>query len=112
MKLVNVVETTDPTVQPSMSLGCDCGCQDESMRERPLATEADLIAAAAPRGEVYGRRIIDLFETHDDVDDCWWCTAPAEVVFSAVQENRLSAVRSFGWGSAEPIPEWDPTLRF
>ena len=105
MKLRNVVEVTDPASITSQDL------PRSKADPRPMETEADLIAAAAPTNSAwsgYGRKLIELLddEAHEYSEtSCSYCvswTASNERDRSAIQHSYLRQFET----------EWDPTIRF
>lgn len=100
------LEVVDPSVQPSLDdtfVG-----QKRILYARPLETEADLIAAAAPPGALEIRYMVteiadDAFEDVHSRGTCSMCNGDKDYV----QEMKRDCEAEL----AEYDVEWDPTIR-
>jgi hypothetical protein len=108
MKLIPLVEVTAPIPASDLIY----------LEGRPMETEADLIAAAAPRGEIYDRRLFSLhLDEHEEAvrspeePICIPCEWSNEQVFGRLQLIRRAELLRLGiYGDDEAIP-YDPTIR-
>lgn len=98
MKLEPAIEVTDPNARSYAG------------RNRPLETEADLIAAAAPYGGGYRRQMAQVLDEdcHAYCSTCTWDTAE---FFVSLNEGRLEMLITEMGYAKDTLPEYDPTIR-
>lgn len=101
MKLIPVVETRDVDAHLySYTIG--------RKRNRPIETEADLIAAAEPPGEVHLRCMVqEIDDRCDALDVCDTCDMPPDHVAGYFAFMHDEWARNLAGAGVE----WDPELR-